>query len=288
MPHPNYGADIFDTSDPDIREAIRDTNAEIFYAAFDQEPPSDNYDTSLEDMEDWNGNPVPLSEFAREVNGDVAAGMAGVALSEREEQLEAQLEEANARAEQAREVSEHAIAAYRSEFRHQSPERIAEARAHVKDQLYRQHGIVFSDDKAGDTFLDALAEREGMMANAASQLHSDRINHSMDAARNQYGEDFDKAFSAIMESGDREAAARVMASANPGAALMQYRYGTAGLPSLNSGQSYGYRSGPSSSRAPSRTDSWQRNMRDLMRSPDHEETEADKLNDAIFASAWGE
>jgi hypothetical protein len=237
-----------------VRDAIRDTENEIARDAFDLPDPDDNPDDlELFDVEGWDGEPLSDLEIAhRNIYGDDPNNFDRQVALAADRELMGENERLQQELEQTRE-------AFDREFN--APERRAALEANLRDQLYRQYGVLPTDDAGVTRLLSDLTAQQ----NQIHALNEDRINSSMSTAHDRYGAEFEAGFAALSRAskgGDRTAqmfVSDIMNSADPGERLMEIsRYtseprggGRGGpyMPSLNSGTNYGARASPARGRS---------------------------------------
>src|SRR5882672_4648783 len=125
----------FMTGDP-VREAIAETEREIFYDALDEEPPDDDFNDDLEQMDSIDGEgTLSLEEIAE---GATDNGYdRPLALHADQELME---ENAELREQVAERDGQH------NEIIN-GPEQREAFRANVREQLYQQFGILGTDDR---------------------------------------------------------------------------------------------------------------------------------------------
>src|SRR5882672_6063988 len=139
----------FMTGDP-VREAIAETEREIFYDALDEEPPDDDFNDDLEQMDSIDGEgTLSLEEIAE---GATDNGY-------------------------DRPLALHAD----QELMEENAEQREAFRANVREQLYQQFGILGTDDRV-DHLVDALAAQQQQTQNFSND-HVNRAPRSFGGAR---------------------------------------------------------------------------------------------------------
>jgi hypothetical protein len=223
-----------------VREAIRQTEQEIVDDAFNAIPEEGDGDTSLEEIEGWNGLSLSDEEIAhRNIYGDddvyfdrPIEGRERDELAAENEQLRAAYSDLQGRVDQVI----------------NGPERQEAMRAQARVFLEERYGILGTDERIDQLVNDIVAQETRTQG-----LHEERVNRSMSDAHAQYGSEFEEAFRSITSMDKSNPTARALAAdvfnaPDPGERLMAlHRNGINGGLSRDGGgrrdafsETYGY------------------------------------------------
>ena len=193
-----------------VRDAMRRTDQEIFHEAFDQEPPDEDGDRSMEQMEDMFGRKLTDAEWQRSDNTNRPVRLDSE-ISEREAELEEELELARAQIADYRQI-------YDAEL----------AKPRQREDMERRLDAVLSNP-------EATAERMAQLEQQVATADHRRMNDSLGRARERDERTFDAAFDRIrrMDPNNQRHQAlvrEILASPDPGRALMAWHAQTSGTP----------------------------------------------------------
>lgn len=208
------------------REAIRQTDQEIFDEALGINEDENNGDHDLELTEGWDGGELPDEElWERTLNGDEPSGYDRPLEMRREQELESENQTLR------QQVAEREA---RLDEIENGPERHAARQEHFRNALFNSYGILTSDDAGAERLYNTLAAQHA----STEALQAERVNGSLAAARERYGADFDQAFRSMTSMDPNNPTARslvqhVLSSRDPGEAVLQlHNNGMAGLSRL--------------------------------------------------------
>lgn len=213
-----------------IADAIAETHDEIFRSAFGLDPQEGDGDTSLEKPEEVPTDTVADDEEDAE-EGDEEAG------DDEEDDEQEPAQEARGRGQprgqpdaqnRDRRVAESERDAARAEARELRAR--LEALERAQQQPQRRQGESPQPQAPPDLFVDPEArlayERQqwaGEVNRVITEFNHKRINGSFDDVREQVGEErFSEAFQALYDTGDRALIDGIVATNNPGRALMRW------------------------------------------------------------------
>jgi hypothetical protein len=231
---------MYQLSDDDLSEAIADTEQEIFSSSTggDLDPEDvESWDDIIEDqsrMHGWDDALVDDAKLAREATGDTPIGMS---MGVDDDDLDAARAEGYQQGAQAlyRELAPHLPQPQRPDMFANPQEWEANLLAQMRGGgVAPPSGYGNSPYQKPDQFADPDGYERWLLAEArrqsgANQWNEGRVNNSMHAAAQEYGEDFHQAYRDITQGLDpnnpahRDLVQNVVNSSDPGRALMQAR-----------------------------------------------------------------
>lgn len=218
--------DAFKTGDPLIAGAIAETESEIFLDALDLVPDDEDFDTSLEDLEDpFTGETRSDESWLREHTGD--DGEADELRAEN-----AQLHHILAQYEEANRPPPADMFADPARWREELLDDITQGRLprHLNyGQPANPEPDMFSDPQAHTAWvINEAARRSGV-----AEHHEQRVNASMAHAHQTHGAEWEQAFSDILSLPRTAQTAQIVSgivnSPDPGAAVLTTWAGLKGM-----------------------------------------------------------
>jgi hypothetical protein len=210
-------SDVYDST---IRQMVADTEKEVFWEGIGEQEPTDHENQLVDELsqpEGWDGDDLGIEEIAaRTMDGDNPQNF------DRPVQMDNEITLSNklAAAEQQRDAALHLYDEHVA-----APTRELQRTAHreqVRQNLENQYGMFGFDDAKLDQF---IADHSASVQHAQA-LQSARIEASMAAAHQKYGDDFLDAYNDLTAMKPDSALARdivqtMVSTSDPGEALMQ-------------------------------------------------------------------
>jgi hypothetical protein len=211
--------------DSDLRQAVVDTEREIFFSATgsdgdeDEAEGNDQIVEEGSDVEGWNGENLPIDEIAAtSINGFSPINNDRPLQTLEESELRAQNEDLRQQLGLVSNLNDEFI------LQPQRQQQLAQVRENVKQQMLDQYdlGHLGYDDAKLDRFINDVAAAQAQTAT----LQENRANASFGHAHNVHGAAFEQAYGALTSLPVTATTINLvrddlMRSSDPGARLMQ-------------------------------------------------------------------
>jgi hypothetical protein len=177
--------------DADLRQAIVETEKEIFNAGVGSEGDEDEregHDQIIEegsDVEGWNGDSLPLDEIAAaNIEGHSSTGNDRPLATMDEQALREELVETRKERDLTNQLNNEFV------YGPQRQQQAEQIRENVRLRLIDQYGLMDLEPEKFDRFINDVSAAQAH----TSALEEARCNASFEHARNQYGSSFDRAY----------------------------------------------------------------------------------------------